>query len=104
MSADPVSFTLHGVIDHARAEAIVARIRSAVRNGRSAISITCEPGAVIASPNLLAFLLRAAGHLRERGGRLDLSGDPAVLDQMRGLGILAQLTQTSAATTQGESP
>ncbi len=98
MNDAPTILRLHGVVDHARAEAFAARIRAAVRNGRTAITISCEPGAVVASPNLLAFMLRAADHLRRHGGRLELTGDAAVLDQLGGLGILGRINTPAGVT------
>jgi len=100
MSIPTAAFAIHGVVDHARADAVAARIRAAVRNGRNTVAIACEPGTVIASPALLAFLLRAATVLRQRGGGLELTGDQAALDPLRDLGILAAI---AAKAGQGDA-
>lgn len=87
--ASVTTIRAHGVLDHARAEALAARLRAAVRNGIGAVTVDFDPGTVIASGCLLAFMLRASAVMRGRGGALKFSGDEKVLDQLRALGILA---------------
>jgi hypothetical protein len=82
-----LTITARGVLDHARAESLAARIRAAVRNGKAEITVAFDPDAVVASPALPAFLLRAGSALRREGGRLAMSGDAPALAQLRALGI-----------------
>ncbi len=91
MTADSVTITVHGVLDHARAETIAARIRAAVRHGKRDLTLTFDAGTVIASQAFLAFLLRASTILRADHGRLILTGDPAALEPLRALQLDAAL-------------
>lgn len=87
MTAQTVTITVHGVLDHARAETIAARIRAAVRHGKRDLVLSFDAGTVIASQAFLAFLLRAAAVLRAEHGSLTLSGDHAALQPLHALDI-----------------
>ena len=90
-----VAIPVHGILDHARAETVAARIRAAVRNRRHRLEVVFDPDTVIASECFLAFLLRTAEMLRRDGGSLALCGAPGVLDQLRALGF--QIAQGASA-------
>jgi hypothetical protein len=91
-----LTISTRGVLDHARAESLAARLRAGVRNGKTEIVIAFDPDAVVASPALPAFLLRASAALRRDGGRLTLTGDAPALDQLRALRIDAALAAEAA--------
>ncbi len=99
MNSQAVTITAHGVLDHTRAETLAARLRAAVRNGKTAITLNFETGTVLASPNLLAFVLRATEVVRGRGGQLSVTGDGTMLQQLQALGL--PTAGTTSAANQG---
>ena len=82
---DPLTITASGVLDHARAEALAARVRAAVRNGKLDLVVAFTGDAVLASAALPGFLLRAGAIVRHVGGSLALAGEGPALDQLRAL-------------------
>ncbi len=101
MTTDAITIAVHGVLDHARAETIAARIRAAVRHGKRNLVLSFDAGTVIASQAFLAFLLRAAALLRADRGSLTLSGDQSALEPLRALQVDAAL---SGDPRQGDMP
>jgi hypothetical protein len=87
MTDAAVTITSNGVLDQGRAEALAARIRAAVRNGKTIITLALGADTVLASPSFLAFIVRAAAVLRRDGGRFALAADQAILDQLSALKI-----------------
>ncbi len=89
---DPITITASGVLDHARAEALAARVRAAVRNGKLDLVVTFTADAVLASAALPAFLLHAGAIVRHVGGGLHLAGEGPALEQLRALRLDQALT------------
>ena len=87
MTTEIVTITVHGVLDHARAETLAARIRAAIRHGKRHLVLSFDAGTVIASQAFLAFLLRAAALLRTEHGTLALTGDQMTVETLRSLQI-----------------
>ena len=103
MTDAAVTIASNGVLDQSRAEALASRLRAAVRNGKTPITLSLGADTVLAAPSFLAFILRAAAVLQRDGGKLVLEADQAILEQLAALKIPAVLAagQPSAA---GKAP
>ncbi len=97
MTDAAVTITSNGVLDQGRAEALASRIRAAVRNGRTAITLALGADTVLASPSFLAFIIRTAAVLRRDGGRLVLDASKSILDQLAALTIADALAAGQSA-------
>lgn len=100
MTSDMVTISIHGVLDHARAETIAARIRAAIRHGKRNVVLSFDAGTVIASQAFLGFLLRATALLRTEHGTLTLTGDQMALEPLRAMQIDVAI---SGDTKQGDA-
>ena len=71
---DPILITLPSRVDLAAAQDVVARVRSALRNGRNHIVLIFDQQASLCSSEFLGYLVAVDKHVRAADGRLVLRG------------------------------
>ncbi len=72
--SEPIVIQLPTRIDLAAAQDIVARVRSALRNGKNHIVLQFSSGSSLCSSEFLGYLVAVGKHVQTANGRLELRG------------------------------